>query len=130
ATPDDVSFTHREELQGEPLSLAVVAEDGDVTFRSGRHVLLFGKSHHGLAQIAILRREFVMHRVRSFQHARLELVREFFLASFKQQSYVPHSFLILFRRAQSLDARAEAAFDVILETRSRRFTIDLDIARA
>src|SRR5262249_9449517 len=42
--------------------------------------------------------------------------------------YVAHGFLILFRRAQPLDAWAKATFDVILETRPRRFAVDLDIA--
>ena len=72
----------------------------------------------------------ITRRVRSFQHARLELVRELFVATFKQQTHVAHSLLVLFRRTQSLDARPEAAFDVILETRPRRFTVDLDVARA
>ncbi len=48
----------------------------------------------------------------------------------KQEPHVAHRFLILLRSAQSLDAWAKAAFDVILQTRARRLAIDFDIAGA
>src|SRR5690349_21180524 len=130
APPDDVSFAHREQLQREPLSFAVVTKDVDVAFRSRGHLLLLGKPDHGLAQIAILRRELVTHVVRRFEHPRFEHVGELFVATFEQQSYVAHRFLILFGRAETFDAWSETAFDVILETGTRRSAVDLDVAGA
>src|SRR5207253_1373453 len=47
-----------------------------------------------------------------------------------QHAHVTHGFLIFFRRAQTLDARAQTAFDVILKTRPRRFAIDFNVAGA
>src|ERR1051325_10281906 len=54
---DDVAFTHREELQCEPLSFTVITKNIDVAFRSRRHLLLFGKPDHSLTKIAILCRQ-------------------------------------------------------------------------
>ena len=50
--------------------------------------------------------------------------------AFQQHAHVTHSLLIFFRRAQSLDARAETAFDVILQARARRFAVNFNVAGA
>src|SRR5438445_429092 len=52
------------------------------------------------------------------------------VASFQQHAHVAHSFLIFFRCAQTLDAWAETAFDVILQTRARRLAVNLDVTGA
>ena len=83
-----------------------------------------------LAQIAILCREFVKHRFGSINHSLLKSGMRVRVASFEQQSHVAHSFLVLFRSAKPFDAGTKAAFDVILQTRPRRFAVDLDVAGA
>ena len=59
-----------------------------------------------------------------------KLIRQLGVAAFEQHAHIAHGFLIFRRRAQTLDARAETAFDVILETRPRRFAVDFNVAGA
>src|SRR6266446_5999179 len=50
--------------------------------------------------------------------------------SFQQQTNIAYGLLILSRRAQPFDAGPETTFDVILQTRTRRFAVNLDITGA
>src|SRR5205809_333026 len=128
ATPNDVTFTHGEELQRQPLAFAIVSKDVDVAFAGRRHLLLLGKFDYSLAQIAIFSREFVAHLFGRVQHSRFKFVGQFRVATLQQHAHVAHGLLIFFRRAQTLNARPETAFDVVFQTRTRRFAIDLNVA--
>src|SRR5262249_56198460 len=52
------------------------------------------------------------------------------VAGLQEDAHITHGFLILLRRAKALDAWAETAFDVILQTRPRRLAINLNVAGA
>src|SRR6266568_617161 len=64
------------------------------------------------------------------QHSFFKFVSKLSVASFEQHAHVADGFLIFCRRAETLDARTETAFDVIFETRARRFAVDFNIASA
>ena len=125
-----MAFAHGEKLQRQSLAFAIVSKDVDVAIGRRRHLLLLGKFDYGLAQVAILGGHLVTHLSRRLLHALFQRVGEFRVSSFEQQAHVAHRFLILFRRAQSFDARAETALDVILKTRPRRLAVDFDVAGA
>ena len=129
-TPNDVPFTHREELQRQPLAFAIIPKDIDVAFRSRRHLLLLGKFDYSLAQISILGSDFVTHLFRSVQHALFQNVGQFRVAALQEHAYVAHCFLIFRGCAQTLDARPETAFDVVFQTRPGRLAVNFDVASA
>ena len=130
APPHNVAFAHGKKLERQAPAFAIITKNVDVAFRSRRHLLLLGKLDHGLPQIAILRGQLVTHVFRSMQHSSFQNSREFRVAAFQKHAHVAHGFLILCRRAQTLDAGAQTAFDVILQAWPRRAAIDFNVAGA
>jgi hypothetical protein len=117
-------------LQGEARPLAVVAEDVHVALRRGRHLLLLGDGEDGLAQVAVLRRHLEAHLLGGAQHPPLVLVGQLAVPAFEKHPHVAHRLGVLVRRAEALDARAEATLDVVFEAGARELAVDLDVAGA
>src|SRR6266545_2137601 len=125
---DDMSFTHREKLQGQTRTFAVVGKDIDIAFWRRRHLLLLGKLDYRLPQIAIFGRHLIAHFIGSLGHARRQSIGKLFVSAFQQESHITHRFLVLRGRAEAFDAWPKTTFDVIFETGTRRLPVDLNVA--
>src|SRR6187549_2094929 len=81
-------------------------------------------------EIAITSSDLVLSFLGKFPHPLFEIASELFVLSLEQDLHVAGCFLIFVLRAQSLDTWSEASLEMIFETRTRQFAVDVDIARA
>ena len=80
--------------------------------------------------IANARRLFEIEQFAGFFHARNQLMQHLLIFARKEQPHVVHLLPVLFFTHQASDARAQAAADLILQTRARAITIHAVFALA
>ena len=81
-------------------------------------------------QVAVFGGKLILAFFRELPHAAFERLGEFLVLALEQRFDVDGGLLIFVLRAEALYARAEAAFEGILETRTRQLAVELDVAGA
>src|SRR5688500_9257588 len=110
--------------------LTIEPDDIDIPVSGRGHLLRFAQREDSAVQITIFGRKLVFALLRIDPHSGLERACELFVLSVEQDFYILRGFLIFVLRAEALNARSEAAFQVILETWTWELAVDLDLARA
>ena len=117
-----------EEVDREHLVLVVIAEDVGIIAFDGGNALLLLQQIDRRDQVAILRGQLVLLALGGSRHALLQRSRQIGAAAFEEQLHVLHRFGVTLRRGESLDAWPQASPDVVLQTRTRIITVQVELA--
>jgi hypothetical protein len=129
AAVDDAAAAHVEQIYGEHAIFIVIAEDVGVVAFGGGDALAFLQLLDGGNQIAVAGGALVLLRGRGLLHALVQRAAQIRGTAFEKKFHVAHGFLISIGRGQVLHARAQAAFDVVLQAGARMKAREVDLAR-
>ena len=117
-----------EQIHRDQRRLGVVGEDVGVAAFGRGHLLLLAHLFHGVQQFMQRRGFFVAHGRAGVFHALAQFLRQILVPAFQEQPDGAHRFGVLLVGGQPLDARTQAAMDVIFEARMRVVARQIDIA--
>src|SRR3954452_25013631 len=119
AAIDHLSATHVEQIHGQHPVLIVITEDvGIVPFGSSNPLTFLQLLDRG-NQIAIARRPFVLLAGSGLFHTAAKRSRQIGWPALKKHLHVVDRFLVTLPGSEFLRAGSKAAFDVVLQARTR-----------
>ncbi len=129
APVDDLAVAQVKQVQRHQRRFRVAAENVDIVALGGRHLLpLFDLFHRG-QQVAQRGRFLEPHFARRRFHPPTQLARQVRVPALQELPHVAHRGLVGIPVSQALHARAQAAVNVVLQTRLRVVTCQVHFAR-
>src|SRR5579863_5510867 len=129
APVDDAAAAQVEEIHSQELPFLVEAEDVHVFAVARRHLLALAELLDGCEHVAVARRILILLAFGRLLHRLAQHLGQVAVAPGEQQSHQAHGFGVALGRGQALDARTQAALDVVLKARPRMIAREIHVAR-
>ena len=124
----DLAAAHMEEVDGQHAVLVVVAVDVRIIAIRRSHALSLLHLAHGDQQIAVPGGEFEELRGCCCLHALFERAAQFGLPAFQEHLCIAHRLPVVLGRGEVLNARSQAALDVVLQAGPGMVARKIDLA--
>ena len=124
----DLAAAHMKEIHGQHAVFMVIAVDVRIVAVRRGHALSLLHLAHGDQQIAVPGGEFEELRGCCCLHALFERAAQFCLPAFQEHLCVAHCLPVVLGRGEVLDARSQAALDVVLQAGPGMVARKIDLA--
>src|SRR5262249_38948768 len=106
------------------------SEDVDIVVAHHSHFLPFRERFHRVDRVSVMRGKFVLLGGRTFFHLHLHPFDQVVVSALEKKLHVFDGFLLVLEGCETFDTGPKASVNVVLQTRSWTFPIDLNVAVA